>query len=111
MGGVPGLTSADGHGEVPHGHVGVVGDAGELGVAVQHVARHAAVADLVPHVEARARQDAFRRDARVPTGTVLQLWRERERDGERERWRDLSRSVGRKVMTNSFRCFSCEQTR
>ena len=48
----PGLTSADRDGEVPHGHIGSVGHAGELGVAVQHVARHAAVADFVSHVEA-----------------------------------------------------------
>lgn len=81
---MPGLTSADRDGEVPHGHVGSVGDAGELGVAVQHIARHAAVADLVPHIEAGARQDAFRGDPWVPTGTALQLCMDRHRQRERD---------------------------
>ena len=67
-------TSADGDGEVPDGDPGRVGDAGEQRVAVQHVARHAAVADLVSHAEVRSVQDALGRDTWVTARAAAQLW-------------------------------------
>ena len=66
------LTSADGDGEVPDGGVAGVGDAGELGVAIQDVARHARVVDHIPHVEARPREQALGGDPGVTTRTALQ---------------------------------------
>lgn len=71
------LTSADGHREVPYRHAGRVGHAGEQRVSVQDVARDAAVADLVPQVEAGPVQDAFGRDPRVPARAAPQLWKEK----------------------------------
>lgn len=77
-------TSADGSGEVPHGRVAGVGDAGERGVAVQHVAGDAAVLHAVAHREApAAAQHGLGRNAGVAAGRAVELCRrEEERRGE-----------------------------
>lgn len=68
--GAPRLTSAVRQGEVPGSGAGGSGQAGEHGVALQHITQVAAVADLVPDVESSALLHAVEQLAWISTGVA-----------------------------------------
>lgn len=69
-------TSADWSGEVPHGRVASVSDAGERGVAVQHIAGDAAVLHAVAHRKAvAAAQDGLGRNAGIAARRAVEFCR------------------------------------
>lgn len=70
----PGLTSAVWQGEVPGSSAGGSGQAGEHGVALQHITLVAAVADLIPDVESRALLHTIQQLAWIPTGVAWKGW-------------------------------------
>ena len=94
---VHGFTSAVRQGEVPGSRAGGGGQAGQGGVALQHVALTAAVADLVADVEGGALLEAVEQHPGVPASVAGQGWgrsREVGRHRERERARERERDKG-----------------